>query len=81
MQTHEGKIRLLPAWPKEWDVDFKLRAPGQTTVEGKARSGRMTFLKVTPKERRNDVVLMNASIVKEAQLDASSGRDTRATQE
>ncbi len=37
MQTHTsldevkkgnpGKIRLLPAWPKEWDVDFKLHAP------------------------------------------------------
>ena len=66
MQTHasleerrrggSGKIRLLPAWPKEWDVDFKLHAPGRTIVEGKVRSGRMTCLEVTPKERRDDVV-------------------------
>ena len=62
MQTHSapgerGKIRLLPAWPKEWDVDFKLHAPYKTTVEGKVRSGRMTLLKVTPKERKKDGVL------------------------
>ena len=30
-----GDIRLFPAWPKEWDVDFKLHAPGQTTGGGK----------------------------------------------
>ena len=58
MQTHGGKIRLMPAWPEDWDADFKLRAPGQTVVEGRVRSGNMTYLKVTPKERRNDVVLI-----------------------
>ena len=61
MQTHSlpserGKIRLLPAWPKEWDVDFKLHAPHQTAVEGKFRSGKMAQLKVTPKERLADVI-------------------------
>lgn len=81
MQTHGGKIRLLPAWPAEWDVDFKMHAPYETTVEGKVRSGRITFLKVIPKERQNDVVLMNAGIVNEAQRYSSSGRDTRAAQE
>ncbi|MBL7133996.1 MAG: hypothetical protein ISS78_07860 [Phycisphaerae bacterium] len=59
MQTHGGKIRLLPAWPKEWDVDFRLHAPHETTVEGRAQSGKMTILNVTPKERRDDVVLIH----------------------
>jgi len=64
MQTHalpgeRGKIRLLPAWPRDWDVDFKLHAPGQTVVEGRFRSGRMASLKVTPREREDDVVLQN----------------------
>ena len=72
MQTHDspdelrsgkpGKIRLLPAWPAQWDVDFKLHAPGRTTVEGRVRSGKMTSLKVTPKERQDDVILMTAGI-------------------
>jgi hypothetical protein len=64
MQTHalpskQGKIRLLPAWPREWDVDFKLHAPYRTTVEGTFQSGQMTSLKVAPRERQNDVLIMN----------------------
>jgi hypothetical protein len=31
MQTIGDEIRLLPAWPKEWDVDFELHVPQQTT--------------------------------------------------
>ena len=68
MQTHSsldelqhgkpGAIRLLPAWPKEWDVDFKMHAPHRTTVEAKIRSGKITDLKVTPQSRRNDVEIM-----------------------
>jgi len=53
MQTHappgdRGKIRLLHAWPKDWDVDFKLHAPYQTVVEGRFESGKMMRLDVTP---------------------------------
>jgi alpha-L-fucosidase 2 len=29
----------LGAWPREWDADFKLHAPGPTTVEGSVRNG------------------------------------------
>ena len=63
MQTHStpgqrGKIRLLPAWPKEWNVDFKMHAPYRTTVEGTLESGKIRFLEVTPGERQNDVVLV-----------------------
>lgn len=51
-----GKILLLPAWPKTWAVDFKLRAPGNTTVQCVARAGRIVSLDVTPKARAKDVV-------------------------
>lgn len=66
MQTHaapgkRGKIRLLPAWPREWNVDFKLSAPHRTTVECKVQSGKITSLEVTPHERKNDIVLVNDS--------------------
>lgn len=63
MQTVDEKIILLPAWPGDWNVDFKLHAPHQTTVEGKVRSGKVTFLKVTPENRRKDVVIMKAGQV------------------
>ncbi len=64
MQTHslpgkQGKIRLLPAWPKDWDVEFKLHAPYKTVVEGTFLSGKVTRLNVTPHERQNDIIIMD----------------------
>ncbi|WP_186758608.1 DUF5703 domain-containing protein [Echinicola salinicaeni] len=59
MQTFEDKIYLFPAWPKDWDVEFKLHAPKQTTVEGKVERGKLIGLKVSPAFRINDVVIMN----------------------
>ena len=57
MQTDGAVIRLLPAWPATWDADFKLHAPHETTVEGRVRGGRIEELRVTPEERRKDVVV------------------------
>src|SRR5262249_26052893 len=55
MQCEDREILLLPAWPKEWDVDFKLHAPYQTTVQGEVRIGRIINLKVIPESRLADV--------------------------
>lgn len=57
MQTPGNKIILFPAWPKEWDVDFKLFAPQQTTVEVSVRNGKVVTLKVNPEWRGTDIVL------------------------
>ncbi|MFD2967533.1 DUF5703 domain-containing protein [Sphingobacterium bambusae] len=56
LQTVEGQILLFPAWPKEWDVDFKLHAGQQTTVSGVLRNGKLMDLQVLPIERKKDVV-------------------------
>jgi hypothetical protein len=56
LQTDGEKILLLPAWPHDWDVKFKLHAPYQTTVEGEVKAGKLVSLKVLPEARRNDVV-------------------------
>jgi hypothetical protein len=61
MQTDGRKIFLFPAWPKDWDVEFKLHAPFQTIVEGVFRDGRIQSLRVTPESRRADVVMPNGS--------------------
>lgn len=53
----DGKIYLLPAWPRAWDVDFKLHAPQQTVVEGRVKGGRLISLQVTPTARRADLVI------------------------
>ena len=58
LQTDGRRIFLLPAWPKEWNVEFKLHAPQQTVVEGVYRDGKMQSLRVTPEARRGDVALM-----------------------
>ncbi|MGC8892677.1 MAG: DUF5703 domain-containing protein [Candidatus Saccharicenans sp.] len=58
MQTDGRKIYLLPAWPKDWDVDFKLHASYRTVVEGQVRHGKITKLKVTPSSRRSDIAIM-----------------------
>ncbi len=56
LQTDGRRIFLLPAWPKDWDVEFRLRAPYQTVVEGTYRGGKLQWLKVTPESRRGDIV-------------------------
>ncbi len=56
LQTDGDKIYLLPAWPKDWDVEFKLHAPKNTIIEVKYKNGKISDLKVTPKEREKDIV-------------------------
>lgn len=58
MQVDGRKIYLFPAWPKEWDVNFKLHALYNTTVEGELRDGKVISLKVTPKSRASDLIIM-----------------------
>jgi Domain of unknown function (DUF5703) len=58
MQVDGKKIILFPAWPKKWDVHFKLHAPYQTTIEGVLKNGKVESLKVIPKERIKDIVKM-----------------------
>ena len=60
LQTYGNEsrtLRVLPAWPDDWDADFKLNAPFETTVEGTVKGGQLVSLKVTPEERQEDVVV------------------------
>ena len=58
LQTNGEQILLFPAWPKEWNVHFKLHAPGETTVEATLKNGKVTDLKVLPESREKDIVIM-----------------------
>lgn len=55
LQTDGTEIYLLPAWPADWDVRFKLHAPGQTTIEADYQAGRFKQLVVTPSSRKKDI--------------------------
>jgi len=59
IQADNGKILLLPAWPKNWNCDFKLHAPDETTIECKVENGKLVNLKVSPESRRKDVIVMD----------------------
>jgi len=56
LQSDGDAIRLLPAWPKGWDVRFKLHAPRGTTVECVYRGGKIDKLRVKPAPRRKNIV-------------------------
>ena len=55
LQGDGKRLVLLPARPKEWDVEFKLHAPGNTVVECVFRQGRVEHLQVTPESRSKDL--------------------------
>ncbi|MEI7955127.1 MAG: DUF5703 domain-containing protein [Verrucomicrobiota bacterium] len=65
LQADGRKIYLLPAWPKDWDCEFKLHAPYNTTVEGVIKAGKLENLKVTPESRAKDIVNMNQAGAKQ----------------
>lgn len=56
LQSDGREIRLAPAWPPDWDADFRLRAPFRTVVEGRIRKGRIEALRVSPPSRKKDVL-------------------------
>ncbi|MNG34603.1 hypothetical protein D3C84_1211250 [compost metagenome] len=69
LQEADGKIYLFPAWPKEWNVHFKLHAAQNTTVEAEMINGELKFLKVTPEERKKDIInLLGISIEEKKKL-------------
>ena len=57
LQTNGEQILLFPAWSKEWDIHFKLHAPGETIVEATLKDGKVTDLKVLPESRKKDIMI------------------------
>ena len=60
MQCVGERILLCPAWPADWDVEFKVHAPKNTVLQGRIRSGKLESLTVTPVSRARDVEVMLA---------------------
>ncbi|RKF19768.1 hypothetical protein DBZ36_04740 [Alginatibacterium sediminis] len=55
VQDKAGKIVLLPCWPKNWDVDFKLHLGLGTTLECEVKNGEIINLVIEPKARMQDI--------------------------
>ncbi len=58
VQEAGDKIFLLPAWPAQWDADFKLRLSHQTILTGTVKDGRLTSWDIQPSTRRKNVVVV-----------------------
>ena len=55
-ETPDGKLYLFPAWPRDWNIRFRLHASRGTTVEAEMKDGQVINVKVLPKNRQDDVV-------------------------
>ena len=57
VQEGKGKIYLLPAWPSQWDVDFKLHLSAGAVLTGTVKDGKLVTWDITPAARKADVVV------------------------
>ncbi|EER13294.1 hypothetical protein Pmar_PMAR015892 [Perkinsus marinus ATCC 50983] len=58
MDDKEEGIMLFPAWPCDWDVNFKLWGPANTVIEGSLVGGNVTELHIEPEHRSRAVIVM-----------------------
>jgi hypothetical protein len=57
VQEAGEKIFLLPAWPRNWDVDFKLHLMRGAVVTGRVTDGNLTEWDIQPPLRKKDVTV------------------------
>ena len=65
VQEAGGKILLLPAWPADWDADFKLHLKKGAFISGKVTDGKLTDWTIEPAARKKDVVVYKPQRVPE----------------
>ncbi len=58
LQEHDSKVLIGPAWPKDWDVHFRLHAPDRTVVSGRRDANGWTGIRAEPAARGQDVVVV-----------------------
>lgn len=56
---YSQKLYLTPAWPENWNAEFKLHAPYKTVITGKVVNGKMEEFQVIPESRKNDIIVVN----------------------
>jgi hypothetical protein len=55
LQGDAKNLLLLPAWPADWNVAFKLHAPGNTVVEAVYSDGKLRQVQVDPSYRTSHI--------------------------
>ncbi|MDP6634355.1 MAG: DUF5703 domain-containing protein [Phycisphaerae bacterium] len=74
VQEAAGKILLLPAWPSDWDADFKLHLEKKTTISGKVVDGKLVNWSIDPVARRKDVVVYKPQVATRPVKSTASAR-------
>ncbi len=57
LQETNDKIIIFPAWPKSWNVRFKLHCSHGTIVEAEMKQGKAHIISVYPKNRIKDIIV------------------------
>jgi hypothetical protein len=57
IQEMGDKILLLPAWPANWDADFRLHVARNTVIYGTVKAGELKEWSIEPASRRRDVIV------------------------
>ena len=57
VQESGGKIHLLPAWPGNWDVDFKLHLSRGAVLTGTVKDSKLAAWDIQPASRKADVAV------------------------
>ncbi len=63
VQEAGDKILLLPAWPADWDADFKLHVAQNTVISGSIKNGKLLDWQIDPSTRKADVVVYDPQAV------------------
>jgi hypothetical protein len=69
LQADDGRILVFPAWPTDWDVEAKLHAPLNTTIEVSYAAGVLQRLTVRPPYRRADCLVLLGGIDADSDAD------------
>ncbi len=56
MQSEGDKTYLLPAWPKDWNVKFKLHTPNNGQVEAEFKNGKLISSKKIPSGNSTELI-------------------------
>ncbi|MFT3948259.1 MAG: DUF5703 domain-containing protein [Agriterribacter sp.] len=57
LQAEGNNVYLLPAWPKQWNVKFKLHIPGNRQIEAEWKDGKMVAVRKYPDGNDPQVII------------------------
>lgn len=57
MQVVGDKVYIIPAWPVDWNCNFKLHGPDGMVIKGTVKEGTVTFIDVHPISMRHKVIV------------------------